>query len=159
MNKIIVAVALGSAAITAPAVAQRAGGGFGQAEQTRAEVQHRAQMLFQMLDANHDGVVSREEAEQAAAQFASHGSRSGGMQRLIERAFGNAQSITLAQFEAGLLAHFDAMDLNHDGVVTAAEREQFRAQRSAPSGAGQAAVGPSTAIAPVPPATSAAPRR
>jgi len=28
-----------------------------------------------------------------------------------------------------MLAHFDQMDLNHDGVVTADERQQARGQR------------------------------
>jgi hypothetical protein len=51
------------------------------------------------------------------------------MQRMIDEAFGSAQSLTLQQFEAQALARFDAMDLNHDGVVTAAERQQARQQR------------------------------
>ena len=53
---------------------------------------------------------------------------------LIERTFGTAQSLTLAQFEAAALARFDAEDANHDGVVSAAEHEQARAARQ---GAGQ----------------------
>ena len=48
---------------------------------------------------------------------------------MIDQAFGTAQSVTRAQFEALTLARFDAQDLNHDGTVTAAEREQLRAQR------------------------------
>ncbi|HEV2596594.1 MAG TPA: EF-hand domain-containing protein [Sphingomicrobium sp.] len=135
MKMIIVSVVLGATVAAAPALAQAPGGSSGQRDQTRAEVQQRADMMFQMLDSNHDGVVTRQEAEQAAAQFAarvgSEGRSGGRMQRLIEQAFGSAQSITRQQFEAQLLARFDAMDLNHDGVVTAAEREQFRAQRSA----------------------------
>jgi hypothetical protein len=50
---------------------------------------------------------------------------------MIERMFGDAQSVTLQQFEAQSLARFDAADLNHDGVVTAAERQQARAMRAA----------------------------
>ena len=41
------------------------------------------------------------------------------------------QTLTLQQFEAQSLARFDAMDLNHDGTVTAAEREQARTQMRA----------------------------
>jgi hypothetical protein len=49
---------------------------------------------------------------------------------MIAQAFGNAQSITLPQFEAQALARFDAQDLNHDGVATAAERQQVREQHA-----------------------------
>jgi hypothetical protein len=63
-----------------------------------------------------------------AAQFGERG------QRMVDRLFGNAQSITLQQFEAQSLARFDAMDLNHDGVVTAAERQQAREQMRAARG-------------------------
>jgi hypothetical protein len=79
--------------------------------------------MFRRLDLNHDGVVTREEAEQAGQQFGG-GKRVG---KLIDRTFGAAQSLTLQQFEAQALARFDRDDLNHDGTVTAAERQQARA--------------------------------
>ena len=100
-------------------------------------------MIFQMADANHDGVVTSAEADQALAQFqamraavvAMAAGARGRMQRMIDQAFGSAQSLTLPQFEAQVLARFDAPDLNHDGTVTAAEREQVR---RAAAGAAQA---------------------
>ena len=49
----------------------------------------------------------------------------------------DAQSITLQQAEAQALARFDRDDLNHDGVVTAAERQQARAALKAARAAGQ----------------------
>jgi hypothetical protein len=52
-------------------------------------------------------------------------------QRMIERTFGVSQSLTLKQFEDQQLARFDRQDLNHDGVVTAEERQQARALRQA----------------------------
>jgi hypothetical protein len=137
MTKTIVAFAVCVAAISTPVLAQEAGGrgGWGQRDQTRAEAQQRADMIFQMIDANRDGTVTRAEAEQAAAQFAARGGgegRGGGrMQRLIDQAFGTAQSLTLQQFEGLMLQRFDAQDLNHDGILTAAEREQGREQRGA----------------------------
>ena len=96
-------------------------------------------MMFQMIDANHDGTVTKAEAQTALAQFEAmrgggdNGGRGGGrMQRMIDGAFGSAQALTQAQFEQQILARFDAADLNHDGTVTAAEREQARgAQQSA----------------------------
>jgi hypothetical protein len=141
MKNLIVAIALGAAVIGTPAVAQAPGGGQGggwqQRDQTRAEAQQRADTMFQMLDANKDGNVTKAEADAALAQFQAArggddqagGRGAGRMQRMIDQAFGTAQSLTQAQFEALALTRFDAQDLNHDGTVTAAEREQMRAQR------------------------------
>ena len=137
MNKLLIPFALGTALISVHASAQPAGGEGGQwiqRDQTRQQAQQRADMMFQMLDSNNDGTVTRAEAEQALAQFqASRGGDNGGrgsgrMQRMIDQAFAASPSLTLQQFEAQALARFDAADLNHDGVVTAAEREQARSQ-------------------------------
>jgi Ca2+-binding EF-hand superfamily protein len=131
MKRLLVTVALGAAFISAPLLAQGNGGGR---DRTRAEAQQRADMLFQILDANHDGVVTRVEAQQAAAQFQTqqgdNGRGGGRIQRMLDKAFATGDSLTLQQFEAQALARFDAQDLNHDGVVTAAERQQLREQRA-----------------------------
>ena len=128
MKTLLAAIALGSAVISTSAIAQQ--GGMMDEDMTRAQAQQRADTMFQRFDANHDGVITREEAQQAAAQFGARG------QRMVDRIFGTAQSITLQQFEGQSLARFDAMDLNHDGTVTAAERQQAREQRrnQAPAG-------------------------
>lgn len=158
MKTIIATMTAGAALIAAPALAQApGGGGWGQRDQTRAEAQQRADMLFHMLDANNDGTVTRAEADQALAQLqASQGSgdengRGGGrgrmMQRLVERLFATAPSVTKQQLEALMLARFDAQDLNHDGTVTAAEREQAREQRT--GGAAPAPAAETHAPAPV----------
>ena len=139
MQKLIVSIALGAAFVSAPALAQGGGGGGGymQRDQTRAEAQQRADMMFQMLDANKDGSVTKAEAEEAVARLEAargdddSGRGTGRVQRMIGQVFGTAQSLTLQQFEAGVLTRFDAQDLNHDGTVTAAERQQLRAQRQA----------------------------
>jgi EF hand len=138
MKKLLVSIALGATFISAPAIAQGFGaGGWMQRDQTRAEARQRADMLFQMLDTNKDGTVTKAEADQALAQFQAArgggdtGERGGGrMQRMIDEAFATSQSVTLSQFEAQALARFDAMDLNHDGTVTAAERQQSRQLRA-----------------------------
>ena len=58
MKKLFVTVALGAAFLSAPTLAQGGGGGgVLQKDQTRAEAQQRTDMMFQMLDANHDGTV------------------------------------------------------------------------------------------------------
>jgi len=144
MQKLIVTIALGAAVIATPVLAQDGsrGGGMMQRDQTRAEAQQRADMIFQMLDTNKDGTVTKAEADAALAQFQAargdddNGGRGAGrMQRMIDQAFGAAQSLTQGQFEALSLARFDAADLNHDGTVTVAERQQLRAQRQAQGGA------------------------
>jgi len=99
-----------------------------QQDMTRAQAQQRADQMFQRFDVNHTGVITRAQAEQMAAQFGGRG------ERMVDRLFGTAQSLTLQQFEAQQLARFDAMDLNHDGTVTAAEREQARQQMRAQRG-------------------------
>lgn len=131
MKKLLVMAALGASLVSAPASAQapEAAGGFMQRDFTRQQAQQMADMMFQRLDANHDGTLTRAEADQGAAQFSSP--RGGGrIQRMIAQAFGNAQSITQQQFETQALSRFDAQDLNHDGTVTAAERQQVRDQRA-----------------------------
>ena len=147
MKTVLVTIALGASVIAAPALAQAPGGGGGvmQRDETRAEAQQRADMVFRMLDTNYDGTVTRDEANQALAKFqASRGSgenggRGGGrLQRMISDAFASGSSLTQQQMEAQALARFDAMDLNHDGTVTAAERQQARAQQDAPAPVPQA---------------------
>jgi Ca2+-binding EF-hand superfamily protein len=128
MKTLLAGFALGAAIISTSAVAQQ--GGMMDQDMTRAQAQQRADMMFQRFDANHDGVITRDEAQQAAAQFGERG------QRMVDRLFGTAQSITLQQFEAQSLARFDAMDLNHDGTLTAAERQQAREQRRSQAPAG-----------------------
>jgi len=124
MRKLFVSIALGAMAVSTQAVAQEQGArGWATRDQTRQQAQQMADMMFQRFDANHDGVVTRQEAEQVGQQFCG-GDR---VERLIDRTFGTAQSLTLQQFEAQALTRFDRDDLNHDGVVTAAERQQVRA--------------------------------
>ena len=155
MKKTIVAIALGAAAFSTPVLAQGRGGGH---DQTRAEAKERADMMFQMIDANHDGVVTRQEAEAALAQFqAARGGGEGGgrgagmMGRMLDQVFASSPQITLAQFEGMMLARFDAQDLNHDGVVTAEEREQARAARQGATPPPGAMPPPPGAVPPPPP--------
>jgi len=130
MKTLLVAIALGATAVATQALAQN-GGGVMQGDMTRAEAQQRADSMFQRIDLNHDGIVTRQEAEQVAAQFGGRG------EKMVNRMFGDAQSITLQQAETQALARFDRDDLNHDGVVTAAERQQARAALKAARAAGQ----------------------
>jgi hypothetical protein len=98
-------------------------------DMTRQQATQFADSMFQRLDANHDGLVTRAEAEQAAQQMGGGKGGEGRAGHMIDRAFGDAQSLSQAQFETKALARFDGQDLNHDGVVSAAEREQAHANR------------------------------
>lgn len=134
MKTLLATIALGATIISTQALAQDQhggpGGGWMQQDMTRQQAQQMADEMFQRFDTNHDGVLTRQEAEQAASQFGGRGAR------MLDRMFGDAQSLTLQQAEAQALARFDRQDLNHDGTVTAAERQQareaMRAQRGAP---------------------------
>jgi hypothetical protein len=132
MKTILAVAALGAAIASTGAAAQHRGDWM-QQDMTRAQAQQMADAMFQRLDSNHDGVVTKQEAEDAAAQFGG-GDRA---TRMIERMFGDSQSLTLQQAETAALARFDRDDLNHDGVVTAAERQQARAALKAERAQGQ----------------------
>jgi hypothetical protein len=125
MNKILIPLAIAAVAVATPALAQMPQGGRMMQDMTRAQAQQMADTMFQRFDVNHDGTITRDEAQQAAAQFGGRG------QKMIDRVFGTAQSLTLQQIEAQQLARFDRDDLNHDGTVTVAERQQIRAQLKA----------------------------
>jgi hypothetical protein len=131
MKKILFAVALGATIISTQAFAQD-GGSEGR-QLTRRDAQAMADSMFQRFDLNHDGVVTRDEAQQALAQFTqgASGKRADKAGKMLDRFFGTSQSVSQQQFEAVSLARFDRDDLNHDGVVTPAERAQARAQLKA----------------------------
>ena len=129
MKTLLVTVALGATAVSTQAAAQMPGGD--RPDMTRQQAQQMADVLFVRMDLNRDGVVTRAEAEQASSQMGYDGHRA---EKRIDRVFGDTQSITFQQFEAQSLARFDREDLNHDGVVTAAERAQARAAERAERG-------------------------
>ncbi|HVI04556.1 MAG TPA: hypothetical protein VM711_00480, partial [Sphingomicrobium sp.] len=89
MKKRVVAIAIGASAISVSLFAQGANGGFMKQDETRQEALQRADRMFDMLDANHRGSVTRSDAEAAATQFAaSHGvgggTHEGRLQRMID---------------------------------------------------------------------------
>ena len=144
MKILAYAVALGASVLSTQAFAQTApasppapsaqvqapqGGGWVQGPQTRDQAKQRADMMFQRVDLNHDGILTREEADQILDQMSSgdDSGRADRMEQMFNRLFGTAKSITQAQFEAQMLARFDAADLNHDGTVTPEERQQAMA--------------------------------
>lgn len=138
MKRLLGVIALGATIVSTQAVGQDepgARGGRMQQDMTREQARQMADRMFQRFDLNHDGVVTRDEAQQALSQFGA-GKRG---ERMIDRMFGDSQSLSLQQAEAEALARFDRDDLNHDGIVTSAERQQERGlEDTAPGSAGRA---------------------
>ncbi|WP_114229168.1 MULTISPECIES: hypothetical protein [Sphingomonas] len=98
---------------------------------TRAEALIRADQLFDRFDRNHDGLVTHAEAVAEGHKLVllrlatgrdSAPGLGGHTLQYLRAKFDGAPFVTRAQFEAAWLAHFDAMDTNHDGILTAAER-------------------------------------
>src|SRR4051812_19951197 len=104
--------------------------------------------VFARLDANHDGVVTRDEfmnagpgdtrverrrvfvmrdgeGDRAGRDGPGFGPRAGGMRGpMIERMDSNHDGrVSLAEAEARALQAFDRADANHDGIVTPEERQ------------------------------------
>jgi hypothetical protein len=128
MSKLFFAIALGATIASTEAAAQDRDGAVLDQQITRQQAQQLADTMFQRFDLNHDGIVTVQEAEKATAKMGFYSDRAG---RMLDRVFGNAESLTLQQFEAQSLARFDREDLNHDGIVTPDERAQARAEMRA----------------------------
>lgn len=103
--------------------------------------------MFDRLDANRDGSISREEFNQRPAMRGGEGregrgmragrqGRRGGAEARGARMFGADGVVTREEFRARALQRFERLDLNRDGTVTAAERQQAR-QRFRAEGQGR----------------------
>jgi Ca2+-binding EF-hand superfamily protein len=115
-------------------------------EQRRAQHMDR---MFERLDLDRNGSITREEMAQARAQHQARrgerGPRPGGpgmrhrrmgmhggpaMRGMRgQRLFGEQGFVTAEQFRARALARFDRLDADRNGTVTAAERRAAREQR------------------------------
>ena len=122
-------------AIAASLCAMTAGTQASEPNLTRAQALERADQLFERFDLNHDGYVTRQEAELLGGKLllirASTGRDEapgigGHTLRFLRHRFAGLQAVTKTQFEAAFIAHFDDMDANHDGILTAAERSGAR---------------------------------
>ncbi len=100
---------------------------------TRQEAVHRADRLFDALDVNHDGVLTRSEATTAGSELKAERAETGvdvapgvggHTGRYMKHHFALETSITRDRFDRAFMAHFDKMDRNHDGILTAEERAQ-----------------------------------
>ena len=131
-------LAFASAAIMSPALSLAWPAPQRQPDISREQARARAEQLFTLFDANHDGVITVAEAKTVGMRLLMRRAATGrdaapgiGGQTLkyMEKAFSGMRWVTEQQFEDAFMAHFDQMDVNHDGVLTAAERLQGRADK------------------------------
>jgi hypothetical protein len=94
----------------------------------RADVERRAEAMFDRADANHDGILTRDEyhAVLAAIVKAKGGTPTPKGWATVDAQFdavdqAHTGRIPRGNFVAAALAHFDGADLNHDGTVTPGE--------------------------------------
>ncbi|MEO6042265.1 MAG: hypothetical protein ABIP41_10225 [Croceibacterium sp.] len=121
MKILTIAVVAAAAALAVPALAQ---GGpppdpYGDATATKADATKAAGERFAQLDANHDGSLTPEERR---AGFPGGGGFGGG-----GGAGGPPPAQTKDEYVAAQLRRFDLQDADHDGNLTKAERDAFRA--------------------------------
>jgi hypothetical protein len=90
---------------------------------TRQEFDAGRDSMFARLDANSDDQLS---ADERRAHHRGHGRRGGGMHGLRGADANNDGAITRDEFLARPLAHFERLDGNDDGVISADERPQRR---------------------------------
>ena len=94
----------------------------------KAEWKAGQEARFKELDTNKDGVLSREEFMAAAPQTAGTPNGAALVSQLDKNKDGK---VTADEFRAPILARFDKMDTNHDGVLSATERQAAQAQAQA----------------------------
>jgi Ca2+-binding EF-hand superfamily protein len=142
MCKVLIAIAVGAIMLSTGAAAHRhapvrASGVHQQPELTREQALAQADQLFDMFDLNHDGVISRAEAQKLGRKLMRARMETGtdmapglGGHTLhfLEERFATETQVTRPELESAMLAHFDQMDVNHDGILTTAEREEANAQ-------------------------------
>lgn len=85
--------------------------------------------MFDRADTNHDGMISRDEWNAGAAKLAEMRGHGRPMMRhmgMMADADGD-RAISRDEFRQRAMEHFDRVDANHDGTISAAEREQAHA--------------------------------
>ncbi|MEO6152248.1 MAG: hypothetical protein ABIT09_07545 [Croceibacterium sp.] len=117
-----IAVATAAALLAVPVLAQ---GGpppdpYGDAAVTKADVEKAATDRFVTLDVNKDGSLTPEE-RRAGGPGGGGGFRGGG------GAGGPPPAQTVAEYVTAQSGRFDQQDADHDGKLTKAERDAFRA--------------------------------
>lgn len=120
--------------IVTPAAAQEAEAlrSNGLAAQSKEEAEQRAQMVFEQLDANHDGVVTQDEVDAFTKLTGNNPRIVARVTRLFAEADANHDGkVSAAEAKTRADAAFDAADTNHDGILSPEERQASRQRSSA----------------------------
>ncbi len=132
MRRWTIAVASGAATLATATQAMPAINPPVEARLTRAQALERADHLADTFDANRDVLVTVAEAREVGAKLLLRRAATGRdvapgigghTLRFFEHRFAGMEAVTRQQFEQAMLVHFDQMDRNRDGVLTAAERK------------------------------------
>ena len=129
MNRLLIAAL--PLLIVTPAFAQAPQGGM-PASQTKEEAEQRAQMVFDQLDANHDGSITQDEIAAFTKMMGDNPRIVGRVTNMFTEADANHDGkLTAAEAKARADAAFDAADTNHDGILSPEERQAARAKSAA----------------------------
>lgn len=132
MNRLLIA-ALPLLVIT-PAFAQETGGAVPAAgrSETKADAEQRAQMIFEQLDANHDGSIDQSEIDAFTKLMGDNPRITGRVARMFTESDANHDGkVSAAEAKGHADAAFDAADADHDGILTPEERQAARAKSAA----------------------------
>src|SRR6187402_1030139 len=130
MNRLLVAAL--PLLIVTPVLAQEPpAGGSGRnwnASQTKADAEERASMIFGQLDANHDGFITQDEIATFTKMMGDNPRMTGRVSKMFTDSDADHDGkVSAAEAKAHADAAFDAADTNHDGILTADERQAARA--------------------------------
>jgi Ca2+-binding EF-hand superfamily protein len=90
-------------------------------QQRIAQVRARVEAEFNKLDTNHDGQLSKAEFMAAVPSAASTPANGNAILNQLDK--NKDGKVTVQEYEAPILSRFDSLDLNHDGVISDAERK------------------------------------
>jgi hypothetical protein len=96
-------------------------------QQRLALIRSRLEAEFAKLDANHDGTLSKAEFMAAAPETVATPTNGAALQSQFDK--NKDGKITIDEYRAPVVARFDQADTNHDGVLSAAERQAIQANR------------------------------
>jgi len=131
MNRLLIAAL--PLLIVTPAFAQDAPRTM-PASQTKAEAEERAQMVFEQLDANHDGFITQDEIDAFTKMMGDNPRITGRVTRMFGESDANHDGkVSAAEAKTRADAAFDAADTDHDGVLSPEERQAAKARSAAQS--------------------------
>lgn len=97
--------------------------------ESKADAEQHAMMIFDQLDANHDGVLTQGEVDTFVKLIGGNPQMTARVTRMFSESDVNHDGkVTAAEAKARADAAFDAADANHDGMLTPEERQAARQQ-------------------------------